>query len=79
MSVVQTNNAIELTGKELYACGVVIGNLVVMKDQQCAGTSPGRILAVASDEGIRDLTLLESAGASGSCKLGNLARVQGSN
>ncbi len=79
ISVVQAKNAVELRGKGIAGCGVVVGNLVVMKDQECGGTTPGRLLAVAADSAIKDLTLYENvydnAGNPG-CLLGTLTRVE---
>jgi hypothetical protein len=75
VSVTQTKNAIELKSPEVYGCGVVVGNLVVMKAQGCGGTTPMRILAVVSENGIDDLSFVESVNASGLCHLGNLTRA----
>ncbi len=78
-TVLQAKNGIEIHGEGLVGCGVIIGNLIVMKNQECVGTSPGRLLAVAVDGAIKDLTLYENIygnpGDTG-CSLGTMTRVE---
>jgi TPR repeat protein len=74
-----TGNAIEIQGSGLAGCGVVIANFIVMKAQGCGGTTPGRLMAVTSDRGIKDLTLYENVYGSTrdpGCLLGTLTRVE---
>jgi len=75
VSIAQTKNVIELKSPEVYGCGVVVGNLVVMRAQVCEGTTPMRILGAVSEKGIDDLGFLESVNASGLCHLGSLTRA----
>jgi hypothetical protein len=78
-TVLQAKNGIEIHGEGLVGCGLIVGNLIVMKDQECAGTSPGRLLAVAIDGAIKDLTLYEDIYGNPrdtGCSLGTLTRVE---
>ena len=72
-------NAVELQGGGIAGCGVAIANFIVMKAQGCGGTTPGRLLAVTSDRGIKDLTLYEDIYGNprdAGCLLGTLTRVE---
>jgi hypothetical protein len=57
----------------------MVGNLIVMKSQECGGTSPGRLLAVAVDGAIKDLTLFEDIYGNPTdtgCSVGTMTRVE---
>lgn len=76
VSVIQAEQSIELRGDGINGCGYVLGKLLVMKAQSCSGTSPSKLLAVVTDTGIEDLTLVhDRKGAE--CKLGSLTRLTG--
>ena len=78
-TVLQAKNGIEIHGDGLVGCGVIVGNLIVMKTQECTGTSPGRLLAVALDGAIKDLTLYEDIYGNpkdAGCMLGSATRAE---
>jgi hypothetical protein len=77
VSVIQTEQSIELHGDGINGCGYVLGKLIVMKAQSCGGTSPSKLLAVVTDTGIEDLTLIYDRKGDTSCKLGSLTRLTG--
>jgi len=77
VSVVQTKQSVELRGEGIDGCGYVVGNLVILKDVSCTGTSPSRLLGVVTDTGIEDLTLIHDRTDNTSCKLGSLTRLTG--
>lgn len=76
VTIAQNRNSIELKSSPFNGCGVVIDRLLVLSAQPCEGTSPRRILAAVSANGIDDLTLLESADAPTSCRLGDLRKAK---
>ncbi len=77
VNVARTKQSVELRGEGIAGCGYVLGNLLVVKDVTCSGTSPSRLLGVVTDTGIEDLTLIYDGTGDTSCKLGSLTRQTG--
>lgn len=70
--IVQKKNAVELKGEGLQGCGVVVGDVIVVKPQKCEGTTPFRLIGKETDQGIEMTFLDKDSGRR--CVLGTLAK-----
>lgn len=72
--IVQNEHEIEFEGEGLKGCGVVAGDVIVLKTP-CGGTSPYRLIGKATDSGIEITTWDTSSDKH--CLLGKLTRATG--
>lgn len=72
VTMAQNGQALELKGKDLIGCGVIVGGVVVMKTQECGGSSPFRIVGIVTGQGI--YMVLRNQRDTSHCSLGTLTR-----
>jgi TPR repeat protein len=72
VKLTQIKHDVRLKGELLTACGVIVGDVMVMRPRACEGTTPFRLVGVVTDGGI-EMTFRDTSSGY-QCGVGTLTR-----